>query len=258
VPGPGRDVPDLHPPLPAVVKPAIKAERNALTAAKAWRVDDRAALAARWSAACALMDPAELMIQELVPGTEQLSFAALCRDGEVLASLTARRVRQHPVEFGRASSFVETVDDPSVERDGRALLAGMGFSGIVEVEYKRDARTGANCLLDVNPRAWGWQSLGARAGVDFPLLLWCMACGEPVPAVRAAPGVRWVRLLTDIPAAWAEHRRGALGVREWLRSVGGPVEGAIFTRDDPLPALADGALLAAVAGRRLIRRGRGS
>ena len=34
-------------------------------------------------------------------------------------------------------------------------------------------------LLDVNPRVWGWHSLGDRAGVDFSYLVWRMASGFP-------------------------------------------------------------------------------
>src|SRR3712207_7792892 len=44
--------------------------------------------------------------------------------------------------FGRASSYVETIDDPGVEDAARRLLGAMRFTGMVEVEFKRDARTG--------------------------------------------------------------------------------------------------------------------
>jgi D-aspartate ligase len=243
----------LAPRFPAVLKPAMKIEQNALTAAKAWRVDDHAELARRWTEACRLVDPSIILLQELIEGGRQLAFAALCRDGEVLAELTASRARQYPIDFGRASTFVETIEDPSLGRDGRELLAAMRYTGIVEVEYVRDQSTGANLVLDVNPRAWGWQSLGARAGVDFPLLLFRMAAGAAVHGVRAAPGARWVRLLTDVPAAVAEWRRGRLTVRSWVRSLRGPVEGAIFAKDDPVPACVDAALLLRLAAVRVSR-----
>jgi predicted ATP-grasp superfamily ATP-dependent carboligase len=89
--------------------------------------------------------------------------------------------------------------------------------------------------------------------VDFPLLLWRMVSGEPVPALRAVPGVRWVRLLMDVPAAGQEWRRGTLSVRDWVRSLHGPVQGAVYARDDPLPALVDVGLLVRIAGARLLR-----
>jgi D-aspartate ligase len=225
--------------FPVVVKPAYKETANRLTMDKAWRADDDAELRRRYAEACALVDPAILMLQELIPGdgSAQLSFAALCRDGEVLASLTACRARQFPMDFGRASSYVETIDDPSVERDARRLLAAMRFTGLVEVEFKRDERTGDNLLLDVNPRPWGWQSLCGRAGVDFPYLLWRMSSGGEVPPARAVPGVRWVRMTTDVLAVAGEVRAGRLSPAAYLHSLRRPLEFAVFARDDPLPSL---------------------
>ena len=61
------------------------------------------------------------MIQELIPGggETQFSYGAICENGRVLASVVARRTRQYPVDFGRSSSFVETVDAPAVEQAAR-------------------------------------------------------------------------------------------------------------------------------------------
>ena len=134
------DLARAHGHFPVVVKPAYKQAANRLTMDKAWRADDAEALRRRYDEACRLVDPAILMLQELIPGdgAAQLSFAALCRDGEVLASLTACRTRQFPMDFGRASSYVETIDDAGVERDARCLLEAMRFTGLVEVEFKRD------------------------------------------------------------------------------------------------------------------------
>ena len=240
--------------FPVVVKPAHKAVPNELTAAKCWRADDRVTLSALYERACGLMDARAVMVQELVTGDGQFSFGALCRDGRVLASLTARRTRQYPLDFGRASTFVETIEDKTVEDDARRLLAAMRLTGLVEVEFKRDPRTGANLLLDVNPRAWGWQSIGARAGVDFPYLLWQMTCALPVRAADARPGVGWMRMVFDVPAAAAALRTGQLTVRDYLRSFRRPLEHAIFAGDDPVPGLLDTVLLGSMFASRL-RRG---
>jgi len=239
--------------FPVVVKPAFKVSVNRLTVDKAWRADDPGELRMRYRDACELVDPALLMVQEFVAGNghSQLSYAALCSDGEVIASLTARRTRQYPMDFGRASTYVETIDDADLENDARRLLSAMRFTGMVEVEFKRDVRTGANLLLDVNPRAWGWQSLCARAGVDFPYLLWRLAKGDPVPPARAVAGVRWVRMATDLAAAVGEVTAGRLSPRAYLRSLRRPLEFAVFARDDPLPSLVGPLLTARLIAARL-------
>ena len=155
------------------------------------------------------------------------------------------------MDFGRASSYVETIDDPNLEDDATRLLAALRFSGMVEVEFKRDPATGANLLLDINPRAWGWQSLGGRAGVDFPYLLWRLASGDRIPRTRAVAGVRWVRGSTDVLAATGEVAAGRLSVRDYARSLRRPLEFAVFAPDDPLPSLAGPLLTARLVARRV-------
>jgi predicted ATP-grasp superfamily ATP-dependent carboligase len=244
-------------PFPVIVKPASHDPGSRLPPDKAWRADDPAQLRLLADWLGALTDRASLIVQELIPGHVQLSFAALCRDGQTLAGMCARRTRQFPSDFGRASTYVESVLDESVARDAQLLLERMRFSGIVEVEFKRDPRTHENKLLDVNPRVWGWQSLCARAGVDFPLLLFAMANGEDVAPPNVRAGVRWVRMATDVPAALEGLRHGRLAARQYLSSLRGPIEFAVFAADDPLPAVVNAPMLMAIAARRRLRRGEG-
>jgi predicted ATP-grasp superfamily ATP-dependent carboligase len=139
------------------------------------------------------------------------------------------------VTFGHSSSFVETVDAPEVERDARRLLEAIGYTGLVEVEFKRDPRSGEYKVLDVNPRLWTWFALGARAGVDFPHLGLRIAHGERPAEQRARSGVRWVRMGTDLLAAGAELRRGRMSPAAYVRSLRPPIEYAVFAKDDPRP-----------------------
>src|SRR6185295_5416902 len=161
-----RDLEAVDVTFPVLLKPAVKESVNPLTAAKAWKVGDRHALLARYDEACTLVAPDVLMVQELIPGggESQFSYAALCREGRPLASLTARRTRQYPPDFGRASTYVETVDCPAVVGPSVRLLSELRWTGLVEVEFKRDSRDGRFKLLDVNPRVWGWHTLCGRAG----------------------------------------------------------------------------------------------
>jgi D-aspartate ligase len=230
---------------PVIIKPAIKDHFYSETLAKAWEVADRQALLGRYAQAANLIPSDEVMIQEVVPGggEAQYSFAGLCWDGEVVAWLTARRTRQHPMDYGHSSSFVETIDCPIIEEPSRRLLREMGYSGLVEVEYKHDARDDKYKILDVNARTWGWHTIGRRAGVDFPYLAWRLFHGQPVPRRQGRPGVRWMRGVTDLPTALAEIRRGRLSLRAYLRSWRAPLELSVLTVDDPLPSLAELALL---------------
>jgi predicted ATP-grasp superfamily ATP-dependent carboligase len=188
-----------------------------------------------------LIPPDLILVQELIPGggESQFSYAALCSDGKPIASLTARRTRQYPVDFGYSSSFVETLDVPEIVEPSRRLLAAMRYTGLVEIEFKFDAPNGGYKLLDINPRLWTWSALGARAGIDFPYLLWRMMVGRLVREKIGRSGVRWVRMSTDFPAAIHEMFRRRLSVGAYLRSLRNPLQFALMATDDPLPGLLD-------------------
>ena len=250
-----EELASLECPFPVILKPAMRLGFNRLTCDKAWRVENRASLLARYDEACALVDPEMLMVQEVVPGwgETQFSYAALCRDGCPVASIVARRTRQFPMDFGRFSTYVETVEEPQVIEPSVRLLAAIRFTGLVEVEFKRDPRNGQYKVFDVNPRVWGWHTLSKRAGVDFPYLLWLLVRGEPVPEARGRAGERWMRMFPDLPVAIQEILRGRLSLRAYVRSLQGPRESAIFAWDDPLPGFLELPLLACTLGKRILR-----
>jgi D-aspartate ligase len=227
--------------FPAILKPATHAIMNRFTSDKAWPAANREELLARYREARELIPPELILIQEMIPGggEAQFSYAALCCDGKPIVSLTARRTRQYPVDFGYSSSFVETLDVPEIVAPSRRLLAAIRYTGLVEVEYKFDSRNGRYRLLDINPRLWTWAPLGARAGTDFPYLLWQMITGKSVPEQTARTGVRWMRMSTDLPAAIHLIFRGRLSPGEYWRSLRSPIEFSVMALDDPLPGLLD-------------------
>lgn len=239
-PVPSRDdVAQYSGPFPVLLKPATRTFWG--PAEKAWRMDDRPALLGGFDKAAAVTEPGSLMLQELLPGTTrvQYSFAALCHDGRAVASVTVERVRQYPLDFGRFSTYVETIDDPEVELLGRRVLEGLGISGLAEVEFKRDSRNGCLRLLDINVRVWGWHTIARRAGLDFPYLAWRQALGQDVDELQAPAGLRWLRLTTDVPAGVRAIAAGQLSVRDYLRTLLGRHEQPVLARDDLLPALSE-------------------
>lgn len=237
---------------PVIIKPAIKEHFFYETGAKAWQANDRAELLEKFRLATAIIPADEVIVQELVPGggEQQLAFCAFVKDGEPVGAMTVVRRRQHPSDFGRASTFVETVDLPELEEPSLRLLREMDYYGLVELEFKRDERSGAVKLLDVNARTWGYHGLGAAAGVDFPTLLYRDQLGLPVHPCRADAGVRWARLATDVPNAIRDISRRRLRAADYLRSLRGIDVGAVWATDDPLPAVAELGILPRLAIRR--------
>jgi D-aspartate ligase len=237
---------------PVIIKPAIKEHFIYATGAKAWRADSRDELVASFRRAAAIVDQGEVLVQEMIPGGGECQFAycAFFKDGEALASMTVRRRRQHPSDFGRASTFVETIELPELEEPSVSFLRAIGYYGLVELEYKQDPRDGQHKLLDVNARTWGYHTLGSAAGVDFPYLLFRDQTGLPVEPMHARPGTRWIRWATDVPNAVRDIRAGRVRAGEYVRSLRSVDTEAVFSLRDPLPALYEIALLPYLAVKR--------
>ena len=237
---------------PVVLKPAIKEHFFYATHAKAWRADTAAELLAVFRRATEIMPASEVIVQEMIPGggEHQYAYCAFFRQGRPVASMTVRRRRQHPSDFGVASTFVETISLPELAEPSCRFLAAIDYYGLVELEYKRDPRDGVCKLLDVNARTWGYHSVGGPAGVDFPYLLVRDQIGAPAEEAHARAGVRWIRLSTDVPNALRDIRAGRLRPGEYLRSLRGVRTEAVFSVKDPLPGLFEIALLPYLAVKR--------
>jgi len=227
--------------FPVILKPAFRKGMDEFTQAKAWMVDDRAQLLALYQRAAALVGNDAIIVQEWIPGTgqSQYSCAGLWERGEPIVSLVARRRRQHPIDFGRSSTYVETIEQPEVEALACRFLKSINYTGVVEVEFKHDQRDGHYKLLDVNGRFWTWNGLGPLAGVDFPYLAFRQALGDKVAPARARPGAAWMHTSRDVIAAFEEISNGTLTVRDYLKSFRKPLAFANFALDDPMPAIVE-------------------
>jgi D-aspartate ligase len=249
-----KDLPQLFDRLPLAIKPAVKENFFYATGAKAWRADTPEQLVSLYEKAALQIRPEEILIQEIVPGdgNEQYSYCAFVRNGVPLSVLTARRARQHPREFGRAATYVETIDAPEVERLSERFLSSINYHGVVEIEFKRDPRNGEYKLLDVNARTWGFHSIGAVCGVDFPYLVYADQLGLPTEPMRARAGVGWLRLISDIPTAAGDMLHGSLSLGTYVKSLRATRVESVFNWRDPLPSAAEIVMLPYLAAKKYI------
>jgi D-aspartate ligase len=232
---------DLYGYLPLAIKPAVKENFFYATGAKAWRAETPDQLNDLYRKAIRQIKPEEILIQEIIPGDgqQQYSYCAFFRDGKAQSTLVARRMRQHPREFGRAATYVETIELPEIEELSERFLRAIDYYGLVEVEFKKDHRDGQFKLLDVNARTWGFHSIGEPAGVDFPYLLYADQIGQPVERYRARTGIGWLRAVTDLPTAASDLWAGALDLGSYWRSLKHTRVESVFCLQDPLPSLGE-------------------
>lgn len=233
--------------FPVIIKPLFKGIFYEKTKKKAFKVRNKKEFIEKIELVRKLpLQLSEVMIQEIIPMTKSqtvrisnlYSFCSLFKEGKVLAKLSARRLRQHPMEFGRASTFVETVDIPELEELGTKFLSQVNYYGLSEIEFIWDPRDKTYKLLEVNARTWGWHTLGSKAGVDFPLLLYKDLVEENVVATYELPlrkNVQWIRLLTDTGLVVYEILRGKMKIWDYVSSLKGEKEYAVWSLRDPLP-----------------------
>lgn len=231
----------LDPPYPLVLKPVNKEKYYPLTRKKAIRVDNETQFKNEYQAMSALIPPEEIIVQEFVVGGTQnlFSFATLFDGKRSLAGLSAVRLRQHPMDFGKATTYAVSRHMPELEEMATRILGEIGFYGIAEVEFMKDDKDGLFKFLEINGRPWGWHTLLRAAGLNLPYLLYLKETGQEVPLLEGREGVKWVRLITDLPTVFKEITGGRMSIRDYLSSMRGKKHFAVLSAKDPLPFFAE-------------------
>jgi len=231
--------------FPLVIKPSIRDNFYGKVKIKGFRVNNTEELTRTYRRVCSIIDPCEVIIQELIPGgpNHLYSFCPFFKEGRSWASVTAKRSRQHPMDFGHASTFAETVNIPELRGIAEKFLGLIDYYGIAEVEFMKDPRDGVYKLIEVNPRFWGWHSLAIASGVDFPYILFQDMMGNGIEWPQASNSTKWIRLTTDIPTVFLEIMKRNMKLNDYLSSMKGKKAYAVFAADDPLPFIMEIAMI---------------
>jgi predicted ATP-grasp superfamily ATP-dependent carboligase len=116
-------------------------------------------------------------------------------DGDPVAAFAHLEHRTSP-PLGGASVLRESVPMPDDIYDASVrLVRALDLQGLCEVEFRRDA-AGRPLLMEINARLAGPIEIAMQSGVDFPLMVWQWATGQPVDRSQSyATGLRmrWLR-----------------------------------------------------------------
>jgi len=237
----GEEARQLDCEFPVILKPSVKEPFFSRTRKKAIRVNTRQELTEQFDIALSMAGGSGLLVQELIPRApnQLFSVGSLYREGDFLGKVVAKRIRQHPMDFGQATTYAETMEIPELEDRARSILDVIGYRGLSEVEFMLDPRDNEYKLLEINARPWGWHSLAIAAGVDLPYLLYRDTLGETVRRNGFRSGVKWIRLTTDVPTAMTEMLKGNLSVTEYLGCFRGKKQFAVLSPADPIPFVAE-------------------
>lgn len=191
-----------------------------------------------------------VLVEEMVQGgDDQLFIAACCCNSEsqLVAGFTARKLVQIPAGFG-TGCIVRAVECPEVLALAERLLAAMRFTGIAEVEFKRDSADGEFKLIEINARPWDQHRLGHAYGTDVIYHAYREYAGLPTTSETTPSQAPKVTLQVKQPGthSWIAEdayamaflrslRTNRAGVSQLLRASRGKRIFAIWYPRDPLP-----------------------
>jgi predicted ATP-grasp superfamily ATP-dependent carboligase len=178
-------------------------------------------------------------VQEKIVGHTHC-VAMLFNKGQLRARVGYRQLRDYPAKGGQATLRVSVRHD-AAERSFQRLLEELQWHGPCQADFIVDAATDVAYLIDINPRLWGSLTQAIASGVDFPYLIYRLACeGDIAPVTSFQTGVvtRWIG---GELAALPYRLRHARSKREVLTDFFFPRTPAAlfddFSMSDPLPFL---------------------
>ena len=248
---PGADRAEVHAvPKPCVVKPMSKyvASGDHLWIEPFLRRFGRKALLARSDAELAaildrcLAEGVPVVVQEHIPGpvTHLITVVLQAADGAVTASFAGRKLRQSPPDCGTCT-YGETCWDAEEATDLAArFVAAVGYHGVGEIEFKRDARDARLKLVEINPRATIFCLIAAAHGVNLPLMAYSRLTGRApaaTPAARRRDVVRWMDPYRDLLQSSRTPDGGRVSLRRWVAQLREADLLCWGGRRDPLPLL---------------------
>lgn len=200
----------------------------------------------------------EFVIQECIEGGENeiYSFHAYRpASGPISAFFVGQKIRTYPSEQGE-STFLKLIHNAEVQRLGQEIVHTLDIRGPVKIDFKRDPDRDKFYLLEVNLRYTLWNYLGARCGVNLPLLAYQDACGLPQKLSDTyRTDINWLHFENDARTFFKDYLpSGQLSVSAWIATLMQPKVCATFAWQDPLPFFVQASRSVARVTKKLSRR----
>jgi predicted ATP-grasp superfamily ATP-dependent carboligase len=165
------------------------------------------------------MSGGSMLFQQFLTGRRE-AVNLFYANGAIYARFAQWAKRTDP-PLGGTSVLRQSIPVPQdIGEQAERLVRAIELEGYAEVEFRRDSK-GVPYLMEINPRLSASVEIALRSGVDFPLLLYQWAGGEPIDKVQDYRTGLWMRylrgdLMTTIAAL---QQRGRPGIAHPVRAV---------------------------------------
>ena len=222
---------------PIILKPTYKKDYYAITHDKAVLIPDQESLVREFKAMNRLIDTKQMIAQQFIPGGPRnlYSYAAVFDGEKVVSGLSGHRLRQHPMDFGHATTFAVCEDIPELEALATRFLRGLDYRGVAEVEFMFDEREQVYKFIEMNGRFWGWHGLATAAGLNFSHALFQTLRNQSFDRVQPRVGAKWVRMITDTPTILREVIHGRMTPKVFFQMFFSDAVDAVWSWKDPMP-----------------------
>ncbi|MEW5798538.1 MAG: ATP-grasp domain-containing protein [Bacteroidota bacterium] len=185
-------------------------------------------------------DHPNVMIQEYIPGGDDDTwiFNGYFNTRSVpLVSFTGKKLRQNPIYTGMTSLGISEYNESVIELAVR-FMQSVGYKGIVDIDFRYDARDDTYKILDVNPRVGAtFRMFVGRNGMDVVRAMYLDMTRQQVYPTVQQENRKWVVEDKDLLSSYRYFKDGALSLMEWVKSINGIDEAGYFSFNDPKPFL---------------------
>jgi len=221
---------------PCIIKPALSGYFRLDFKTKLFIANSRKELIIKWKKANKRNH--EVLIQEIVPGDAESMYGVnmYYRKGFTPRNVFMyQRIREWPHDFGNGC-IIQKTNIPELEKIVIDLVSKINYHGIIDAEFKKDARDNSFKLIEINARPWMQYSLASRYGVDAAYFAYMDTIGKKVEKqYLSKEDVKWVIIFDDVYSALKRIYKKELTYHQWLSSYRGKKVYAFFARDDPMP-----------------------
>ncbi len=183
------------------------------------------------------------VIQEYIDGyVEDLytitSYAD--KNHEVVGYSIGHKIRQYPPETGTITSG-KIIHNAEILESARKFIKYAQFTGISNIEFKKDKSDGKFKLMEINPRTGLWNFSALKCGVNLPLMAYNEILGKNItPQFNHESSIIWLNTPVDLYYSVIANRKRnykkyAISFPSWLKSIKGKKVDASFSWKDPLP-----------------------
>lgn len=182
----------------------------------------------------------EVLVQEWIPGSTQdiaIMGGYFGNGSKPLGYFCARKLVQEPDDFG-TGCVVQNVSLQEIVEPSARLCKSLGYRGMAEIEYKRDASSGEYKLIEINTRHWDQHELAHMSGVNLTRVAYSDLTGHPLDSHTSEhPGGKWVAEDTLLMYSASGIYNKRLSLKTIFRQMSGPKMFGIFRWADPMPFL---------------------